>query len=282
MLWHTRSSPNRSTSSNLPFFGCWSMVLSSSRPSLIREYNFSWSEKEEAVNSTQRDTRYAIRSATCSIRYYVNTLYSRLSIRSTLQGALRSSPHSGLSEPFTVSSLWPREMVLKQNNTKKRENPTRGCQGCSRESSGWWISGSAGRWQRTSNTHSARHMFGAKDSAAEFRIKVSSQMSQRGGGGCGLGVDTERMALTHIYIYIFTYKFLWNIHFIAGLCNFLVTPHPVCHAYVFVFRGGKIYPYKEGRVLKFQHDSLTEGWFFRLWITRKNCGKITQTYSPMR
>jgi len=58
-------------------------------------------------------------------------------------------------------------------------------------------------------------MFGGKDAAAEFRIKVSSQMSQRGGEGCGLGVDTERMALTHIDVYIFIYIFLGNIDFIA-------------------------------------------------------------------
>jgi len=32
----------------------------------------------------------------------------------------------------------------------------------------------------------------------------------------------------------------------------------VYHAYVFVLRGGKIYPNKEGRVYKFQHESLTE------------------------
>jgi len=58
-------------------------------------------------------------------------------------------------------------------------------------------------------------MFGGKDAAAEFRIKVSSQMSQRGGEGCGLGVDTERMALTHIDIYIFNDIFLGNINFIV-------------------------------------------------------------------
>jgi len=74
-------------------------------------------------------------------------------------------------------------------------------------------------------------------------VRVLGRVGQRGGGGCGLGVDTERMALTHIYIYIFTYIF-----FIAGLCDFLVTPHPVYHVYVFVFRGGKIYPNQEGRV----------------------------------
>jgi len=62
-----------------------------------------------------------------------------------------------------------------------------------------------------------------------------------------------------IYRHIFTYFFL-----IAGLCDFLVTPNPVYHVYVFVFRGGKIYPNKEGRVYKFQLESLTEGWFFRL------------------
>jgi len=79
--------------------------------------------------------------------------------------------------------------------------------------SDWWSSGSSGRWQRTSNTHSASTMFGTKDATAEFRIMVSSQMTwslehadahegaktitktstrvgQRGGGRCGLGMHT--------------------------------------------------------------------------------------------
>ena len=53
---------------------------------------------------------------------------------------------------------------------------------------------------------------------------------------------------THTYIYIFTYKFFGNVNFIAWICDFLATPHPVYHVYVFVLRGGKIYPNKEGRV----------------------------------
>jgi len=42
--------------------------------------------------------------------------------------------------------------------------------------------------------------------------------------------------------------FLRNINFIAWLRDFLVNLHPVYHVYVFVFRGGEIYPDKEGMV----------------------------------
>jgi len=67
------------------------------------------------------------------------------------------------------------------------------------------------------------------------------------------------MALTYIFIHIFTY-----IVFVTGLCNLLVTSYPVYRVYVFVFRAGQIHPNKEGRVQKFQYESLTEGWLFRL------------------
>jgi len=73
-------------------------------------------------------------------------------------------------------------------------------------------------------------MFGAKDAAAEFRIKVSSQMSLEYADApqgvktttmscpvfarCVALAPQERQALyiyMYIYIYIFTYKFFGNI-----------------------------------------------------------------------
>jgi len=44
---------------------------------------------------------------------------------------------------------------------------------------------------------------------------------------------------------------------------------------------------KDRRLVSSQHyvsqnESLTEGWFFRLWIPRKICGKIMQTWYALR
>jgi len=73
-----------------------------------------------------------------------------------------------------------------------------------------------------------------------------------------------------ISLYIFTCKIFGSINFITRLCDFLVTPRPVYHVYVFVWRGGKIYPNKEGRVWNFQHESRTEVFCQTLYYPGKN------------
>ena len=64
--------------------------------------------------------RYAIRD---TLGKLLNTLirqYALPSIRSTFEVALRSWPHSALIEPFSVSSLWPKN-GSQQKNPKKQE-----------------------------------------------------------------------------------------------------------------------------------------------------------------
>jgi len=107
---------------------------------------------------------------------------------------------------------------------------------------GWWRR----HWKRiVGHFHSAWRWGGCC-----FSVVVVGRVGQRGGGGCGLGADTERMALTHIYIYIYIHV-KCKFDRVAWLCDFLVSPHLVCHVYVFVFMRGKIYPNKKTRVYKF-------------------------------
>jgi len=114
-------------------------------------------------------------------------------------------------------------MVLKQQNPKNEKKLHEDAEAGAARRSGWWISGSPGRWQRTSNTHSAGTMFGAKDATVKFRIKLSSQMSlehadaQEGTQTTAMSwpVFARYVALAHIYIYIFTYKIFGNVNFIT-------------------------------------------------------------------